>query len=143
MVNVVDLSNGSTVYVFPLIQSLKYTVATGCTPMAIPTFKIPYLMNFGGGQPTIDISFTITPGTLPVNNFSGTPQGDWYLLTWGIDWGGNITGFNLELPEVSTVGASSPFSVQVFASNVSVTYAEGTTNTYTGQANFMAGVVLG
>jgi hypothetical protein len=142
----VDLSNNSTIYVFPLTASLAYNITVSMTPMPIPLQNFPLLLNFGGASPTITIDWVITggPGGAPnnyQNNYTGTAQGDYIQLTQNIGWGSSTSGYELWLPEVST-NPMSPLGVNCFLTQLSVTYPAGQVNAYTCSATFALGTVV-
>jgi hypothetical protein len=137
--NLVDNSTGGTIYAWgtvagtamPVCQSLEWTTQVQMTQMPIPLQDDPLLLNFGGAQPSLTITWLISTSA----NFTGTPAGDWNSLM-GQSWGSNTSGYTLNVPEIGTL------SVSGFIYQIQMTYTGGQENTYTASLTMYLGTVV-
>jgi hypothetical protein len=127
-------------YNFPIATALTFNQQVEVTQMPIPLQNIPLLMNFGGGQPSVTVSWMVT-GAL---NSTGTVAGDWILLSGNATGalagsfqpGASTAGYNLVVPEMGTI------SIQGFIYTMQLTYVQGEPNTFTGTMTMYAGTII-
>jgi hypothetical protein len=137
-------SNGSggTVYAWglggtlPIAQSFTYNVQVGVTPMPIPLQNVPLLLNFGGANPSIQISWMITNTA----NYTGSVQGDYNLLAVLQQWGSSVQGYTLYVPELSPGGST--ISVSCFLYQLQLQYQGGAPNALTASMTLYPGNVV-
>jgi hypothetical protein len=136
----VDL-NGGTIYAWggggqPVLTSLEYDLEVMVSPMPIPLTNNPLLLNFGGASPKYTLNWIISDA----NHYTGSAAGDWYQLTTNVQWGSSVAGYQLYMPELSTVGGT--LSVQGFVTNLTLSFTGGQANAYTVSLVFTPGIVV-
>jgi hypothetical protein len=128
---ITDLASG-TVYTFPVATQLQWNVQVNMTTMPIPLQTVPLLLNFGGEQPTIVITFVVTDAT----SSTGTAKGDFALLVSTFSSGSTEAGYSLDIPEVGQLG------IQGFVYQMQITYAGGTVDKYDCSMTFYIGTII-
>lgn len=100
--------------------------------MPIPLLNTPLLLNFGGANPQITVSWTITPDA----HYTGSAGGDWNLLMNTIQWGANASGYTLHITEVGNINVSG------FAYSVSLDYVGGSVTKIDASLTFYPGTIV-
>ena len=136
----VDLSSGGTIYAWggtvsgtlqPIAQTVQWNDQVQMTQMPIPLQNIPLLLNFGGAQPSVTITWLITGNA----NYTGTAAGDWSSLS-SQNWGSNTSGYTLTIPEIGGV------SYTGFIYSVQLNYQQGQPNVFTCSMTIYVGTVV-
>ncbi len=109
-------TSGGTSYTPPADTKVEYSNQIQLTQLPIPTLQLPYLLNFGGAEPQIVISFKTTTqadiATL-LNYFQDATSTISYTVDLSVEWGKTFTGFAYSLSITQEPGQGNVWSVRI------------------------------